>query len=124
MNYKLTFWTRRRIKILMVTLIIFGIFSYVIVNLFFPSFFHEHLAFSVLLLFAPFLADIWLFFFTGEPEIADWQIRVLWKLGYNVSEEEKEEVIKSHNDYNRFFVPAVLIYTFVWMIHILSLIHI
>jgi len=118
MSFKLTFWTRRRIKILMVTLIIFGIFSHLIVNLFFPSFFHEHLAFSVLLLFAPFLADIWLFFFTGEPEIADWQIRVLWKLGYNVSEEEKEEVIKSHNDYNRFFVPAVLVYTFVWMIHI------
>ena len=119
MNYKLTFWTWRRIKILMVTLIIFGIFSYVIVNLFFPSFFYEHLAFSVFLLFAPIIACIWLFFFTGDPEKAPSRmVKVLRKAGFNVSEEEEEELKKHGNDYNRFFVPAVLVYTFVWMIHI------
>ena len=119
MNYKLTFWTWRRIKILMVTLIIFGIFSYVIVNLFFPSFFYEHLAFSVFLLFAPIIACIWLFFFTDAPEkTSSRMVKVLRKAGFNVSEEEEEEVKKHGNDYNRFFVPAVLIYTFVWMIHI------
>jgi len=93
--------------------------SFTTVLLLFPKFFDEHLAFSVLLLFAPPLSSFFLFVFSSDPEIATRRnIEVLRRFGYNVSEEEVEDYKRSCNDYNRFFVPAVLIYTFVWMIHI------
>lgn len=118
MSFRQTFWTRKRVKILVVVLILAGMLLYLVTFMFFSSFFHEHLAFSVFLLFGPTIASLWLFIFTCAPEHADWQIRVLRRFGYDFSEEEVEEVVKAFNMYNRLLVPSVLIYTVAWMFHL------
>ena len=113
---KLTIWTRRRVKFIVVGFIIFGVSSFAVFNIFFPSFFYEHLAFCVTLAFQPFVTAIFWFFFVTDPKLVpDRSIKVLESFGYNISEEVKEECKRKESRYNSIFVPIMLGYSFIWL---------
>ena len=119
MKKKLTVWTRRRVKFIILVFIIFGVLTFTVTNLFFPAFFHEHLAFCVMLLFQPFVTAIFWFFFVTDPILfPNRTVKVLEKYGYTISKEIKKECTEKESKYNSLFVPALLGYTIFWLAHI------